>query len=123
MVICNFNSSLVTGFQLIVHKLNSSDMNRLYTNESTGGHTPASVEVEESGMYQVTVFAIRGERGILNSIVEFRECVMVDTTFPATATTAFDTAFLNTTFVDNVASSIVTEASTSFSATYIISGC
>jgi hypothetical protein len=46
--------------------------------------------VEENGMYQVTIFAIRGGRGIVDSTVEYMELLRVDdipTTAAATTTT------------------------------------
>ena len=68
LVDCYFRDIAVTGFQMVAQLSSSS---QVYTNKTTDHQTPASVEVEESGMYQVTIFAIRGERGILDSTVEY----------------------------------------------------
>ena len=80
------SDSMATGFQMTVHQ---NGGRKLHTNKTTDRQTPASVEVEGSGTYQVTIFAIRGERGILNSNVEYSELLVVDVTRPtATTTTA-----------------------------------
>ena len=68
---------MTTGFQMIVHRNASSKMYELYTDKAVNRQVLASVEVEESGMYQVTIFAIKGERGILNSNVEYRTILAV----------------------------------------------
>ena len=68
---CLFSDSRVLGFQMIAQLSNFSEVQRLYVNKTTDRQTPVSVLVEESGLYQVTVFAIRGRRGIVGSNVEF----------------------------------------------------
>ena len=60
----------------------SSDSNKvhiLYINKSTDLQTPVTVEVE-NGIYQVTIFAIRNNVGILDSHVLHVEEVNVGTT-------------------------------------------
>ncbi len=76
MVKCTYHSnSTATGFQLIVHnKLNA----RILTNQTTDRQTPASVEVEENGLYQVIIFPIRGRSGIVMSNAEFMYQLMVN---------------------------------------------
>ena len=81
---------------MIAQLSNSSEVHKLYTNKTTDRQAPASVEVEESGTYQVTILAIRGERGILDSTVEYSELLTVSsgstdtvTDTSATTTTTF----------------------------------
>ncbi len=74
---CSYGDSTATGFQMIVQLSNSSEVHRLYVNKTTDRQTSESVVVEENGLYQVTVFAIRRTRGIVNSAVEFSERLQV----------------------------------------------
>ena len=73
------NSALVvTGFQMITQSSNSSEVHKLHINQSIDLQTPVTVEVEESGVYQVAIFAIRERTGILNSTyVKYIEHVQV----------------------------------------------
>ena len=48
---------------------NSSQVHKLYVEQTT--HTTATVEVEETGVYQVSIFPLREETGILDSNVEY----------------------------------------------------
>ena len=65
------NSALVTGFQMIAQLNDSSEVHKLHVNQSMDLQTPVTVEVEESGMYQVAVFAIRKRTGIVGSYVGY----------------------------------------------------
>ena len=95
MVQCAYpNVSMATGFQVIAHQNASSQVHKLYVGQSTADRqAPASVEVEEIGVYLVTVFAIRGGSGIVNVNVEYSELVTIDdvdtptTPAPTTITT------------------------------------
>ena len=79
MVECAYpNDSTATGFQMIAQLSNLTEVHRLYANKTTDCQTPASVVVEENGMYQVTIFAIRGRRGIVDSHVEYSRQITVD---------------------------------------------
>ena len=71
------NSALVTGFQMIAQSSNSSQVHVLYTNQSMDLQTPVTVEVEESGAYQVTIFAMREGTGIVGSYVGYTGQVQV----------------------------------------------
>ena len=71
---------------MIVHE--SGGGRELHTNKTTDRQPPASVEVEESGTYQVTIFAIRGEKGIMDSTVEYSEQLVVNVASPTPTTTA-----------------------------------
>ena len=73
---CTYSNPVVTGFQMIA-QLNRRQVQKIYTSKTINRQIPASVVVEDNGMYQVTVFAIRGESGIVDSDVEFRERVLV----------------------------------------------
>ena len=42
-------------------------------------HTTATVEVEETGVYQVSVFPLRERTGILGSSVEYTEQITIGT--------------------------------------------
>ena len=55
-----------------------SEVHKFYTNQSTAPLTPVTVLVERDGLYQVTIFAIRGGRGILDSDVVYTQQVMVE---------------------------------------------
>ena len=83
VVECAYPSdSTATGFQVIAQLSNISEVQRLYVNKTTDRQTPVSVLVMENGLYQVTVFAIREERGIVDSNVEYRVELYVATTTP-----------------------------------------
>ena len=64
-------------FQMIVLQNNLDQGYVLYANQSSDGHSSASVEVMATGMYQVSVLPIVEGVGITESIVEYREIVMV----------------------------------------------
>ena len=70
-------SSIATGFHIIVWSSNVSRIHKLYVNQTQPGQTSASVEVEGSGEYLVSVLPIIGETGIADSDVEYREMVSV----------------------------------------------
>ena len=79
MVECAYsNDSMATGFQMIVQLSNFSEVHKLYVNKSTDRNTPASVVVEESGMYQVTIFPIIEDVGIVDADAEFITLLMID---------------------------------------------
>ena len=65
------NSALVTGFQMIAQLNDSSEVHKLHIIKSIDLQTPVTVEVEERGMYQVAVFAIREGTGIVGSYVGY----------------------------------------------------
>ena len=76
---------MATGLKVIAQLSNSSEVHKLHINQSMDLQTPVTVEVEESGTYQVTIFGIRDETGIFSSNVKHAEEVMVGTT-PVTVT-------------------------------------
>ena len=71
--------SIATGFYIIITwSSNVSRIHKLYVNQTLPGQTSASVEVEESGGYLVSILPIIGETGIIDSDVEYRKTVSVD---------------------------------------------
>ena len=73
---CSFPpNSTSLGFLVVVQRDSISKARTLLVNSTQPGQAralgPVTVEVEEGGVYQVTVFAIRGEVGIVGSAVEY----------------------------------------------------
>ena len=71
---CSFPpNSTSLGFLVVVQRDSISKARTLLINSTQPGQAlgPVTVEVEEGGVYQVTVFAIRGEVGIVGSAVEY----------------------------------------------------
>ena len=71
---CSFpQNSTCLGFLVVVQRDSISEARTLLVNSTQPGQAlgPVTVEVEEGGVYQVTVFAIRGEVGIVGSAVEY----------------------------------------------------
>ena len=48
----------MNGFQMIVQSAHFSEVHKLHINQSMDFQTPVTVEMEESGVYQVTIFEI-----------------------------------------------------------------
>ena len=71
------NSALVIGFQMIAQLSGSSKVHKLHINQSMDLQTPVTVEVEESGTYQVTIFVMRERTGIVGSFVGYTTHVLV----------------------------------------------
>ena len=69
---------LLHGFQMIAQLSDSSEVHKLHINQSMDLQTPVTVEVEESGVYQVTIFAIKDETGIVGSFVGHVQIVVGD---------------------------------------------
>ena len=76
----NLNGALFTGFQMISQLSDSSEVHKLHVNQSMDLQTPVTVEVEESGVYQVTIFAIKEKTGIVGSFVGHVQIVVGDVT-------------------------------------------
>ena len=71
---------MVTGFQVIAQLNVQERVHRLYVNQTLPGQTSASVEVEESGEYLVSILPIIEGRGVTGSGVEYREIVYLTAT-------------------------------------------
>ena len=67
-----------SGFQMVAQLSDSNKVHILYINKSLGSQIPVTVEVE-NGIYQVTIFAIRSNVGIVGSYVLYDEEVIVGT--------------------------------------------
>ena len=71
-VVCSYpQDSTATGFQIIAQLSNARETNKIYTNRTTVCPRSLSILLEKNKTYQITVFAIKGERGILNSFGEY----------------------------------------------------
>lgn len=78
MVGCTYPSnSTATGFQLIAQPSNSSRVHKLSVTQTRDRQSPATIQVDESGTYQVTIFPIREGTGILYTNVEYTEKVVL----------------------------------------------
>ena len=53
----------MNGFQMIVQSAHFCEVHKLHVNQSMDFQTPVTVEVEESGVYQVTILGILGSNG------------------------------------------------------------
>ena len=53
----------MNGFQMIVQSGHFSEVHKLHVNQSIDFQTPVTVEVEESGVYQVTILGILDSNG------------------------------------------------------------
>ena len=73
---CSYSgSSSVTGFQIIVQLKNVDGVHKLYINSTT--EHQVTVQVEENGTYQVAIFPIMGERGIVDTTMAYSEVLSV----------------------------------------------
>ena len=74
---CIYRKPSTVGFQITAQLSNASEVHQLLISQSTDPRTPVTVEVEKDGLYQVSIFAIRPGRGIVDSAAIFVEQVMV----------------------------------------------
>lgn len=79
MANCNFTPTITIGFQMIVQPVNSTNVHKLYTDRGIGNRSTAIVDVENSGTYRVSILPITSDSGILDSIVEFSEYIILST--------------------------------------------
>ena len=84
------SDTMATGFQMIAQL--SDEVHKLYINQSMDLQTPVTVEVEESGVYLITIIPITKEAGIVGSGVEYVGEVMVETTPTSYLTTVENTS-------------------------------
>lgn len=74
---CSYpNNSIVTGFEVVAVEINSDSLGQVHVNKSVD---TATIQVEEDKTYQIVVFPIRDEAGILGSSVEFSEILIIST--------------------------------------------
>ena len=84
---CTFHDiSDVLGFQITAQLSAVDKVDVLHVSTSMDPRTPATVEVEDNGLYQVTVLPNRARMGILDTEVEFSKRVMVNFAGTATST-------------------------------------
>ena len=88
---CHINSSLLhitvdctyttttkaTGYQVIAYLNTLDQVHKIYTNTTTNCHTQVTVEVEESGLYLVSVIPLLEETGIIGSNLEYRDEIVL----------------------------------------------
>ncbi len=68
--LCTYTiTSTATGFSMIVQNINRID--ELNVAEVTDRITPVTIHLGEVGVYQITVFPINGDKGIVNSVVGY----------------------------------------------------
>ena len=91
---------------MIVQLMNISEVHILYVNQTTNRQPTATVIVEEKGTYHVTIFAITGDRGILDSDIEYSVSLSVEETDDQSDGTSpeaeVSTAFTTTSMVTNL---------------------
>ena len=78
---CSYsNGSSVTGFEMIVQLNNIDEVHKLYINGTTEHQSPGpvTVRVEKNGTYQVAIFPIFSDRGVMNTIIAYSR-VLSDT--------------------------------------------
>ena len=68
---------MATGFQVVAQMSNFSEVHKIYTGKASGRQDSVAVRVGDNGEYQVSVLAVRGETGILNSNVEYQGRITV----------------------------------------------
>ena len=77
---CSYSGgSSVTGFQIIVQLNNVDEVHKLYINSTTEHLSPGpvTVQVEESGIYHVAIFPLKGERGIVNTTIVYSKMLSI----------------------------------------------
>ena len=78
-VYCTYTTTtMATGYQVVAYLNTLDQVHKIYTNTTTNCYTQVTVEVEERGLYLVSVLPIIEGRGITGSSVEHSELVMVD---------------------------------------------
>ena len=78
---CSYSGgSSVTGFQIIVQLNNVTEVHKLHINGTTEHLSPGpvTVQVEENGTYQIAIFPIMSNRGIINTTIAYSR-VLPDT--------------------------------------------
>ena len=73
---CSYsNDSSITGFQMIVQLNNIDEVHKLYVNGTNEHQSPGPVivRVEENEKYQVAIFPILSNRGIVNTTMAYSQ--------------------------------------------------
>ena len=81
------SGAMVTGFQVIAQPADFNELGKIYAGHSLECQTSAIVEVEQKGVFLVSVIPVLGDTGIVNSSVEYSEVVVVEDLVTATGIT------------------------------------
>ena len=68
---------MATGYQVVAYLNTLDQVHKIYTNTTTNCHTQVTVEVEERGLYLVSVIPLLEITGILGSKVEYRDEILL----------------------------------------------
>ena len=75
---CTYTTTtMATGYQVIAYLNILDQVHKIYTNTTTNCHTQVTVDVEERGLYLVSVIPLSEETGIIGSNVEYRDETML----------------------------------------------
>ena len=80
------SGAIVTGFQVIAQPADFDQLGSLYAGHTLECQTSAIVEVEQNGVFLMSVIPVLEETGIVNSSVEYSEVVVVEDLLTATGT-------------------------------------
>ena len=68
---------MATGYQVITYLNTLDQVHKIYTSTTTNCHTQVTVEVEERGLYLVSVIPLLEGTGIIGSNVEYRDEIVL----------------------------------------------
>ena len=71
VIIAECAVSTATCFQMIAQQSNSNEIHKLHTGRTADDQMIVSIQVDDMGMYKITIFAIEGERGIIDSNIVY----------------------------------------------------
>ena len=80
------SGAMVTGFQVIAQPADFNELGKIYAGHSLECQTSAIVEVEQNGVFLVSVIPVLGDTGIVNSSVEYSEVLVVEDLVTTTGT-------------------------------------
>lgn len=72
------NQSKIAGYQLIAQLNNTNRVQKLYTSKAVSPQTSVAISVDDNGIYQITIFAIRRGTGIVDTNVEYLDILTVN---------------------------------------------
>ena len=78
------------GFQVVVQPATFDQLGKLYAMQASEGQTSVTVELEQNGVFLVSVIPVLGKTGIVNSSVEYTEVVVVEDLLTATGIHVFN---------------------------------
>ena len=65
------------GFQVLAQLNEPSQVHKLFSGKAISPQTSVAIPVEEEGLYQITIMAIRWGTGVVGSNVEYRKTVII----------------------------------------------